>query len=89
MTYDYRPLFTNRALSNLVGQISYNETASSRLGESVTVYNQKVFDDAVATYKDSGDFTPVDAAVDAQCRTNGVLRRRCRISNGERRSAVQ
>ena len=35
-TYDYRPLFTNRALSNLVGQISYNETASSRLGESVT-----------------------------------------------------
>ena len=72
-TYDYRPLFTNRALSNLVGQISYNETASSRLGESVTVYNQKVFDDAVATYKDSGDFTPVDAAVDAQCRTNGFF----------------
>ena len=72
-TYDYRPLFTNRALSNLVGQISYNETASSRLGESVTDYNQKVFDDAVATYKDSGDFTPVDAAVDAQCRTNGFF----------------
>ena len=72
-TYDYRPLFTDRALSNLVGQISYNETASSRLGESVTVYNQKVFDDAVATYKDSGDFTPVDAAVNAQCRTNGFF----------------
>ena len=72
-TYDYRPLFTNRALSNLVGQISYNETASSRLGESVTVYNQKVFDDAVATYKDSGDSTPVDAAVNAQCRTNGFF----------------
>ena len=72
-TYDYRPLFTNRALSNLVGQISYNETASSRLGESVADYNQKVFDDAVATYKDSGDFTPVDAAVDAQCRTNGFF----------------
>ena len=72
-TYDYRPLFTNRALSNLVGQISYNETASSRLGESVTDYNQKVFDDAVATYKDSGDFTPVDAAVNAQCRTNGFF----------------
>ena len=73
MTYDYRPLFTNRALSNLVGQISYNETASSRLGESVTVYNQKVFDDAVATYKDSGDATPVEEAVDAQCRTNGFF----------------
>ena len=72
-TYDYRPLFTNRALSNLVGQISYNETASSRLGESVTDYNQKVFDDAVATYKDSGDSTPVDAAVNAQCRTNGFF----------------
>ena len=72
-TYDYRPLFTNRALSNLVGQISYNETASSRLGESVTDYNQKVFDDAVATYKDLGDFTPVDAAVNAQCRTNGFF----------------
>ena len=72
-TYDYRPLFTNRALSNLVGQISYNETASSRLGESVTVYNQKVFDDAVATYKDSGDATPVEEAVDAQCRTNGFF----------------
>ena len=73
MTYDYRPLFTNRALSNLVGQISYNETASSRLGESVTDYNQKVFDDAVATYKDSGDATPVEEAVDAQCRTNGFF----------------
>ena len=72
-TYDYRPLFTNRALSNLVGQISYNETASSRLGESVTVYNQKVFDDAVATYKDSGVSAFVDAAVDAQCRTNGFF----------------
>ena len=72
-TYDYRPLFTDRALSNLVGQISYNETASSRLGESVTVYNQKVFDDAVATYKDSGDFIAVDAAVNAQCRTNGFF----------------
>ena len=72
-TYDYRPLFTDRALSNLVGQISYNETASSRLGESVTDYNQKVFDDAVATYKDSGDSTPVDAAVNAQCRTNGFF----------------
>ena len=72
-TYDYRPLFTNRALSNLVGQISYNETASSRLGESVADYNQKVFDDAVATYKDSGDSTPVDAAVNAQCRTNGFF----------------
>ena len=72
-TYDYRPLFTNRALSNLVGQISYNETASSRLGESVTDYNQKVFDDAVATYKDLGDSTPVDAAVNAQCRTNGFF----------------
>ena len=72
-TYDYRPLFTDRALSNLVGQISYNETASSRLGESVTVYNQKVFDDAVATYKDSGDATPVEEAVDAQCRTNGFF----------------
>ena len=72
-TYDYRPLFTNRALSNLVGQISYNETASSRLGESVTDYNQKVFDDAVATYKDSGVSAFVDAAVDAQCRTNGFF----------------
>ena len=72
-TYDYRPLFTDRALSNLVGQISYNETASSRLGESVTDYNQKVFDDAVATYEDSGDSTPVDAAVNAQCRTNGFF----------------
>ena len=72
-TYDHRPLFTDRALSNLVGQISYNETASSRLGESVTDYNQKVFDDAVATYKDSGDSTPVDAAVNAQCRTNGFF----------------
>jgi len=72
-TYDYRPLFTNRALSNLVGQISYNETASSRLGESVTVYNQKVFDDAVATYKDSGVSAFVDAAVNAQCRTNGFF----------------
>ena len=72
-TYDYRPLFTNRALSNLVGQISYNETASSRLGESVTVYNQKVFDDAVATYKDSGDFIAVEEAVAAQCRTNGFF----------------
>ena len=72
-TYDYRPLFTDRALSNLVGQISYNETASSRLGESVTVYNQKVFDDAVATYKDSGVSAFVDAAVDAQCRTNGFF----------------
>ena len=72
-TYDYRPLFTDRALSNLVGQISYNETASSRLGESVTDYNQKVFDDAVATYKDLGDSTPVDAAVNAQCRTNGFF----------------
>ena len=72
-TYDYRPLFTNRALSNLVGQISYNETASSRLGESVTDYNQKVFDDAVATYEDSGDSTPVEEAVDAQCRTNGFF----------------
>ena len=72
-TYDYRPLFTNRALSNLVGQISYNETASSRLGESVADYNQKVFDDAVATYKDSGVSAFVDAAVDAQCRTNGFF----------------
>ena len=72
-TYDYRPLFTDRALSNLVGQISYNETASSRLGESVTVYNQKVFDDAVATYKDSGDFIAVEEAVAAQCRTNGFF----------------
>ena len=72
-TYDYRPLFTDRALSNLVGQISYNETASSRLGESVTVYNQKVFDDAVATYEDSGVSAFVDAAVDAQCRTNGFF----------------
>ena len=72
-TYDYRPLFTNRALSNLVGQISYNETASSRLGESVTDYNQKVFDDAVATYKDSGDFIAVEEAVAAQCRTNGFF----------------
>ena len=72
-TYDYRPLFTNRALSNLVGQISYNETASSRLGESVADYNQKVFDDAVATYEDSGVSAFVDAAVDAQCRTNGFF----------------
>ena len=72
-TYDYRPLFTDRALSNLVGQISYNETASSRLGESVTDYNQKVFDDAVATYKDSGDFIAVEEAVAAQCRTNGFF----------------
>ena len=72
-TYDHRPLFTDRALSNLVGQISYNETASSRLGESVTVYNQKVFDDAVATYKDSGDFIAVEEAVAAQCRTNGFF----------------
>ena len=72
-TYDYRLLFTDRALSNLVGQISYNETASSRLGESVTVYNQKVFDDAVATYKDSGDFIAVEEAVAAQCRTNGFF----------------
>ena len=72
-TYDYRPLFTNRALSNLVGQISYNETASSRLGESVTDYNQKVFDDAVATYEDSGNPKSVNAAVKAQCRTNGFF----------------
>ena len=72
-TYDYRPLFTDRALSNLVGQISYNETASSRLGESVADYNQKVFDDAVATYEDSGVSAFVDAAVDAQCRTNGFF----------------
>ena len=73
MTYDYRPLFTNRALSNLVGQISYNETASSRLGESVADYNQKVFDDAVATYEDSGVSAFVEEAVDAQCRTNGFF----------------
>ena len=72
-TYDYRPLFTDRALSNLVGQISYNETASSRLGESVTDYNQKVFDDAVATYEDSGNPKSVNAAVKAQCRTNGFF----------------
>ena len=72
-TYDHRPLFTNRALSNLVGQISYNETASSRLGESVTDYNQKVFDDAVATYEDSGNPKSVNAAVKAQCRTNGFF----------------
>lgn len=73
MTYDCRPLFTNRALSNLVGQISYNETASSRLGESVADYNQKVFDDAVATYEDSGVSAFVEEAVDAQCRTNGFF----------------
>ena len=39
----------------------------------MTVYNQKVFDDAVATYKDSGVSAFVDAAVDAQCRTNGFF----------------
>lgn len=71
--YSCAPLLSDRALTNLIGQISLNDAASDRLGESVANYNQQMIDAAVAEYQNTGNITVLNDAIDAQSTTNGFF----------------
>jgi hypothetical protein len=63
------PLFSDRALSNLIGQVSLNAKASADLGEAMRTYHQDELNKAVATK----DKQIIIDAVDRQSQTNGFF----------------
>lgn len=65
----WEPLFTDRALSNLVGQVSLNAKTSADLGEAMREYHEQEFNEAVAA-KDKGRINDI---VDRQSKTNGFF----------------
>ncbi|MDU0348417.1 DUF6571 family protein [Actinomyces sp. MRS3W] len=69
----YYPVFTDRALTNLIGQVSLDEWASTHLGEAMTDYHTQQLQDAVDEYNTTGDATALHKAVTAQSRTNGFF----------------
>ena len=69
----YQPLFTDRALSNLAGQVSLNSKASSLLGTSLQEYHEKELKAAVANYKQTKDPKLVNDVIMKQSNTNGFL----------------
>lgn len=71
--YSCAPLLSDRALTNLIGQISLNDAASDRLGESVADYNREMFDTALAEYRRSGDEKILIEAIKRQSTTNGFF----------------
>ncbi|VEG28922.1 Uncharacterised protein [Actinomyces howellii] len=71
--YAYDPLFTDRALSNLAGQTSLNQTASVRLGEAMADHHQAQIDVGVDQYRNTGDAASLNAAMADQSRTNGFF----------------
>ena len=71
--YSCAPLLSDRSLTNLIGQVSLNDAASDRLGESVADYNQQMIDAAVAEYQNTGNITALNDAIDAQSTTNGFF----------------
>ena len=73
MMYSCAPLLSDRALTNLIGQISLNDAASDRLGESIADYNREMFDTALAEYRRSGDEKILIEAIKRQSTTNGFF----------------
>jgi hypothetical protein len=65
----WEPLFTDRALSNLVGQVSLNAKTSADLGEAMRKYHEQEFKEAVAA-KDKGKINDI---VEQQSQTNGFF----------------
>ncbi|PHP51307.1 DUF6571 family protein [Actinomyces ruminis] len=69
----YYPLFTDRALTNLIGQVSLDEWASTTLGQAMTDYHTQQLQDAVNQYNTTGNATALQQAVTTQSRTNGFF----------------
>ena len=69
----FSPRFTDRALSNLLGQVSINETARTHFGSKMAEYYQKRINEGVKNYKETGDVAELQTAVDEQSRTNGFV----------------
>ncbi|WP_342353031.1 DUF6571 family protein [Actinomyces bowdenii] len=69
----YYPLFTNRALTHLIGQISQSPEASAHLGEAITGYHEERLQEAVAVYNATGDPELIQEAIEKQSATNGFF----------------
>lgn len=69
----YQPLFTDKALSNLAGQVSLNSKASSLLGTSMQEYHEKELAAAVENYNQTKDPKLVNDVIMKQSNTNGFL----------------
>ncbi|MBW3069598.1 hypothetical protein GZ998_08790 [Actinomyces sp. 594] len=69
----YYPLFTDRALTNLIGQVSLDEWASTTLGGAMTDYHTQQLQDAVNRYNNTGDAAALQEAVRSQSRTNAFF----------------
>lgn len=69
----FSPRFTDRALSNLLGQVSKNETARTHFGSKMAEYYQKRINEGVKNYKETGEVAELQTAVEEQSRTNGFV----------------
>ncbi|WP_083565487.1 DUF6571 family protein [Actinomyces glycerinitolerans] len=72
-TTTYYPKFTDRALTNLIGQVTMDQWASAHLGGAMTDYHTQQLQDAVNQYNATGETAAVKNAVTAQSRTNGFF----------------
>ena len=71
--FHFSPRFTDRALTNLMGQVSLNETARTHFGNKMSEYHQKRINEGVEHYKQTGKTDGVEDAVNDQSRTNGFV----------------
>jgi len=69
----FKPMFTDRAAANLLGQVSENETARTHFGSKMAEYYQKRINESVEHYNQTGDASGIQAAVEGQARTNGFI----------------
>ncbi|CAM2750611.1 DUF6571 domain-containing protein [Actinomyces slackii] len=69
----HHPVMTDRALTNLVGQVLQDKNASAHLGESMSDYHEQQLQAAAEIYQDTKDSTELTAAVERQAATNGFF----------------
>ncbi|WP_136194567.1 DUF6571 family protein [Actinomyces procaprae] len=72
-TTTYYPKFTDRALTNLIGQVTLDQWASTTLGGAMTDYHTQQLQDAVNQYNTTGDAAALTKAVRSQSRTNAFF----------------
>jgi len=71
--FHFSPRFTDRALTNLMGQVSLNETARTHFGNKMSEYHQKRINEGVEHYNQTGKTDGIEDAVKDQSRTNGFV----------------
>lgn len=72
-THEYYPVLTDRALTNLLGQISQNESASNTLNVAMDDYYNMRLQEGVSDYKETGTTDELQRAVTNRSAFHGAF----------------